>query len=289
MAHNLTWRAGINTERIRSNEAAMTETLSSYAVGRGKPPLHTRFRKGQSGNPSGKPGPAKLAKQRFERAFYAALEASEQDLERSKSDNVIAEIARRMALDAAAGRASAVKLVLTLLEAQSSTPARAEDDGAEQPFTAAELFSLLLGKNQGNEKMSLEDLLWPEAQEKPKPAAGNASEEPGGEPARNEADSFSLVQGKEQGNEKNPMEQICTISSYPCGEESAPAKAVVWTETSCPPSEKRSRPASVENFCANAFFDLPARGEVQCNYFPWCRVISRETEKFPGANLFRCD
>ncbi len=38
---------------------------SPYTVGRGKPPLHTQFKKGQSGNPSGKPGPAKLAKQRF--------------------------------------------------------------------------------------------------------------------------------------------------------------------------------------------------------------------------------
>jgi hypothetical protein len=29
---------------------------SNYTVGRGRPPLHTRFQKGQSGNPSGKPG-----------------------------------------------------------------------------------------------------------------------------------------------------------------------------------------------------------------------------------------
>jgi hypothetical protein len=29
------------------------ETDSEYKVGRGKPPLHTRFRKGQSGNPRG--------------------------------------------------------------------------------------------------------------------------------------------------------------------------------------------------------------------------------------------
>src|SRR4051812_50096920 len=28
---------------------------SVYRVGYGKPPLHTRFRKGQSGNPSGRP------------------------------------------------------------------------------------------------------------------------------------------------------------------------------------------------------------------------------------------
>ena len=28
---------------------------SEYAVGRGRPPLHSRFKKGQSGNPNGRP------------------------------------------------------------------------------------------------------------------------------------------------------------------------------------------------------------------------------------------
>jgi Family of unknown function (DUF5681) len=31
------------------------ETPRDYVVGYGKPPLHTRFRKGRSGNPSGRP------------------------------------------------------------------------------------------------------------------------------------------------------------------------------------------------------------------------------------------
>jgi hypothetical protein len=35
----------------------MNPADSNYTIGRGKPPLHTRFQKGQSGNPSGKPGP----------------------------------------------------------------------------------------------------------------------------------------------------------------------------------------------------------------------------------------
>ena len=37
------------TQRIRR------EHLPTYEVGYGKPPVHTRFRKGQSGNPSGRP------------------------------------------------------------------------------------------------------------------------------------------------------------------------------------------------------------------------------------------
>ena len=200
----------------------MTEAPSTYTVGRGKPPLHTRFQKGQSGNPSGRPGPTKLAKQRFERALYAALERSEAELERSKPDTVIAGIARRMALDAVAGRMSAVKLVLSLLEAQSGTSARMEDEAAEQLFTGAELFSLLQGKNQGNEKQWLEDLLWPEACEKPTQADDDVCEERSGEtapataPERTEAEPPSLVQGKTQGSGEKLSEQICPVSPPPC-------------------------------------------------------------------------
>jgi len=34
----------------------MSDTERDYKVGPGKPPLHTRFQKGQSGNPAGRPG-----------------------------------------------------------------------------------------------------------------------------------------------------------------------------------------------------------------------------------------
>jgi len=33
----------------------MSETKRDYEVGRGKPPVHSRFKKGQSGNPRGCP------------------------------------------------------------------------------------------------------------------------------------------------------------------------------------------------------------------------------------------
>jgi Family of unknown function (DUF5681) len=37
----------------------MSENKRDYAVGRGKPPIHTRFKKGQSGDPRG-PRPKNL-------------------------------------------------------------------------------------------------------------------------------------------------------------------------------------------------------------------------------------
>ena len=32
----------------------MADSASDYQVGQGRPPLHTRFKKGESGNPSGR-------------------------------------------------------------------------------------------------------------------------------------------------------------------------------------------------------------------------------------------
>ena len=66
-----------------------------------------------------------------------------------------------MALDAVGGRMSAIRQVLSLLDAECGTSAEAED-AAEDLFTGEELLSLLQGKTQGNEKQWLEDILWPD-------------------------------------------------------------------------------------------------------------------------------
>jgi len=174
-----------------------------------------------AGGPSGKPGPAKLAKQRFRRALYAALSGSEAELELSKADNVIAAIARRMARDAAAGRVSATRLLLSLLDKASA--ADAEDDVAEQLFTGAELFSLLQGKIQGNEKQWLEEILRPDTDEKParidsphpkntpsqsRSAISTSTRFSTSPQGRGTTSALSLVQGKTQGK---PEKKICPV------------------------------------------------------------------------------
>ncbi|HTT83703.1 MAG TPA: DUF5681 domain-containing protein [Rhizomicrobium sp.] len=179
-------------------------TSATYAVGRGKPPLHTRFKKGQSGNPSGKPGPAKLAKARFQRALLAALEGSVEDLAAATPATGMDAIVQRVARDATEGRIPAVKLVLSQLD-----KACAEDDASDARLEA-ELVSLLQGKAQGSGNLSLEDLLWPgESDFAPRQPAGKpAPAAP--PPARNEAAPVSLPQGKTQGNGKIPAGQIVT-------------------------------------------------------------------------------
>jgi hypothetical protein len=198
----------------------MSTSNSANTVGRGRPPLHTRFQKGQSGNPSGKPGPAKLAKQRFQRALFAALEGTTEDLELSKPENVVAALARRMALDAVAGRGAAQRQLLSLLDKEVAKEAQVGDRAPELSIGEAGLLSLLQGKTQGSGIKCLEDILWPgvdPAELEP----DRAQREPAGKPPtiapapmRNKAEPFSLVQGKKQGKGKLFAEQICSTSGW---------------------------------------------------------------------------
>src|SRR5258707_2092236 len=45
----------LTTSRARRRWPMPPETPRDYVVGYGKPPLHTRFQKGRSGNPNGRP------------------------------------------------------------------------------------------------------------------------------------------------------------------------------------------------------------------------------------------
>ena len=111
---------------------------STYTVGRGKPPLHTRFQKGQSGNPSGKPGPARLARQRFRRALCAALGAETAALKDARPRVTLDAMVRRLMLDAAGGNTGAMKLILSELEREiaRSDAGQADNVAAAEPACA---------------------------------------------------------------------------------------------------------------------------------------------------------
>jgi hypothetical protein len=103
----------------------MTEKAASYRVGRGKPPEHTRFKKGQSGNPSGRPGPAKKVKAKLRGTLLAALDVSRTRLSLAEPTTTLESIAKEIALSAARGKSDAVKLLLSLLEeGESAKPTK---------------------------------------------------------------------------------------------------------------------------------------------------------------------
>ena len=107
----------------------MSADDSDYTVGHGKPPLHTRFRKGQSGNPSGKPGPAKIARQRFQRALYTALDAETGALKDARPRGNLDGMARKLTLAAAGGDRLAIRFILSELDQEI---ARGEADPANE-------------------------------------------------------------------------------------------------------------------------------------------------------------
>ena len=142
----------------------------TYTVGKGKPPRHTQFKKGQSGNPSGLPGPAKSLERRLKAAVEKALEGSYWELDNGRgafgdAPTTIEKIGRAIALSAAHGDHRKIALLLTLLGR----------DEAPEPF------SLVQGKTQGKIENA----------EPPDEKSGNI---PGSEP-RGEAE------GREDGRE----------------------------------------------------------------------------------------
>lgn len=89
--------------------------LSEYRVGPGRPPLNTRFVKGKSGNPSGKPGPSKTAQAKLGRAVEGAMAMDSDMLREAVPKNALEEIAFGLVLDAAAGDRAALRTLLALM------------------------------------------------------------------------------------------------------------------------------------------------------------------------------
>jgi hypothetical protein len=131
-----------------------------YKVGYGRPPVHTRFQKGTSGNPGGKPGseprrersPRSLLREHFEIALGEALNADERTLRKVKPRTIIESIAFRLALDAAKGRSAARRQVVSILEGKAGPLSVSEgmESEPEERLIGADEFRALLG-DRGDE------------------------------------------------------------------------------------------------------------------------------------------
>jgi hypothetical protein len=96
-------------------------------VGPGKPPYHTRFKPGQSGNPKGRPKGAKnfatILQQQLRKKVTITVDG------KPKRVTVQEVIARRLATDSMKGTTKAMELLIRLTSAKS-------DDGANKDAAA---------------------------------------------------------------------------------------------------------------------------------------------------------
>jgi hypothetical protein len=100
----------------------------SYEVGYAKPPRHSRFQRGESGNPRGRPRGALNLSSRLMQALLESVTVSEHGVAKKmrKIDIAITQQTNK----AAAGDAQALKLLTTLLREAD----RRETDG-QNPIT----------------------------------------------------------------------------------------------------------------------------------------------------------
>jgi hypothetical protein len=100
-----------------------------YKVGPGKPPKHTRFKKGQSGNPQGRPTKRATLKSKVIEELCERVRVTENGRPRSLS--MLELIAKRMVTDAAKGNARARADVLKVTEEKDAAPAGQPEKGPE--------------------------------------------------------------------------------------------------------------------------------------------------------------
>ena len=109
------------------------ETPRDYVVGYGKPPVHTRFQKGRSGNPKGRPRGKKNMSTLLSAALDAAIIVVENGRRKkiSKREAIITQLVNK----SASADLKATQIVLAMLQ---DVEARADDSSDSAAFTEAD-------------------------------------------------------------------------------------------------------------------------------------------------------
>jgi hypothetical protein len=109
------------------------ETPRDYVVGYSKPPVHTRFQKGRSGNPKGRPRGKKNMSTLLSAALDAAIIVVENGRRKkiSKREAIITQLVNK----SASADLKATQIVLAMLQ---DVEARADDSSDSAAFTEAD-------------------------------------------------------------------------------------------------------------------------------------------------------
>jgi hypothetical protein len=111
----------------------MSENKRDYAVGRGKPPEHTRFKKGQSGNPRG-PRPKNLPALLIEalnEPVMATIDGEQREI--TKREAVVTQLVNK----SAAADLPAIKMLVDMLK-DAEKKAGVAQPTQPAPFTPAD-------------------------------------------------------------------------------------------------------------------------------------------------------
>ena len=103
-----------------------------YKVGKGRPPLETRWKPGQSGNPKGRPQGARNVSAVLSDVLRQRVAVTENG--KTRRMPVLEAMMRRLANDALRGNPAAIKLLLSIVERHGETSGaglRIEDLQAE--------------------------------------------------------------------------------------------------------------------------------------------------------------
>ena len=110
-----------------------SETTRDYAVGYGKPPVHTRFQKGKSGNPKGRPRGMKNMSTLLSTALNASIVvvANGRRKKITKREAIVTQLVNK----SAAADLKATQIVLAMLR---DLECQADDPGEATVFTEAD-------------------------------------------------------------------------------------------------------------------------------------------------------
>jgi hypothetical protein len=107
-----------------------------YAVGKGKPPQHTRFQKGQSGNPKGRRKGSTNVATLLDHALNERVVVTENG--KRKTITKLEAMLKQLANKAASGDHRAIKLLMPLAETYlASSRSPASDEAAPAPLPSA--------------------------------------------------------------------------------------------------------------------------------------------------------